>query len=240
MNDSDFKPLRISDMSEDSRPREKALSQGIGALSEAELLAVILGGGLPGLSVVDLCAGILKACGNSLSALSKMQIKEMTRKFRGVGTAKAVAISAVFELSRRLEVDLDRQRSSNPVQVTSSTVVDRFMRTRTNIADIDYEEFWVLFLNRRNVIKSMQLISRGGVASTVVDPKLIYREAIDNLASGLVLVHNHPSGNLTPSVEDDRLTRKLKDAGALFDIRVLDHLILTSAGYYSYNDQGRL
>ncbi|MBD5186214.1 MAG: DNA repair protein RadC [Bacteroides sp.] len=235
---SPFSSIRVQDLQEDDRPREKALRHGIKALSNAELLAIVLGGGLPGMSVLDMSRDILLKTDNSLINLSRAEIGEMKRKFKGVGTAKAILVSAVFELGRRWRDEMADAESRRPTQVRSSEDAYRFIRGRVEL--LPHEEFWVLMLSRSNIITEARCISQGGTAATVVDAKLLFRHAIDSLASSIILVHNHPSGNLKPSMEDDNLTRRLGEAGKLLDIRVIDHLIVTRDGYYSYADQSRL
>ena len=233
-----FASIRVQDLQEDDRPREKAMRHGVKALSDAELLAIVLGGGLPGMSVLDMSRDILHRCDNSLVSLSRARIDEMKRKFKGVGDAKAVLVAAVFELGRRWRDEMADVDSRKRLRVTSSDDAYRFIRGRVEL--LPYEEFWVLMLSRANVITGACCVSQGGTAATVVDAKLLFRHAIDALASGIILVHNHPSGNLAPSHEDDVLTQRLAEAGKLLDIRILDHLIVTSDGYYSYNDERRL
>ena len=229
-----FSATRIQDLNDDDKPREKALSQGIRALSDAELIALIFGGGLPGMSVVDMARHILRDCDNRVDFLARMSIEEMIAKYKGVGKAKAVCLAAAFELGRRNR----GQKENRDVTIRSSKDVYDVMQPK--LEALEYEEFWVMMLSRSNRVKFVRCISQGGVASTMVDIKLLLKRAIDCLAEGIVLVHNHPSGTLTPSAEDDRLTRNIKDAAKLIGIRVLDHVIIARDRYYSYNDEGRL
>lgn len=233
-----FTSIRVHDLQEDDRPREKAMRHGVKALSDAELLAIVLGGGLPGMSVLDMSRDMLQKSDNSLVTLSRFQIGEMKRKFRGVGDAKAVLVAAVFELGRRWRDEMADAAGRRRTRVTSSADAYRFIRGRVEL--LPYEEFWVLMLSRSNTITEARCVSQGGTAATVVDAKLLFRHAVDALAAGVILVHNHPSGNLTPSAQDDALTKRLSEAGRLLDIKVTDHLIVTADGYYSYNDEGRL
>ncbi|MDE6524146.1 MAG: DNA repair protein RadC [Paramuribaculum sp.] len=225
---------RIADLSDDDRPREKALAHGIRSLSNAELLAIIFGGGLPGKSVVEMSREILSACDNKLVSLARMPIQAVARSFRGIGPAKAIALAAAFELGSRCR---DEERSRD-VTVRSSD--DAFNYIRGRLENLDHEEFWVLVLSRANRILSAELVSRGGTTATVVDVKIVVKTAVDRLAAGVILVHNHPSGNRMPSVQDDALTSRIKDAAALFDIRVLDHLIVAGNEYCSYADNGKI
>lgn len=225
---------RVADLDVSDKPREKALRQGIAALSNAELLAIVFGSGLPGRSVVDLSRDILRDNDNRLSRLARMSIHEVVKKYKGIGDAKAISLAAAFELGARCAVDM---KQLDP-QITGSNSI--YERLRGQMALLNYEEFRVVHLSRANRIIFEETVSRGGTASTLVDVKLVMKSAIDKLSSALIFVHNHPSGNLNPSVADDKLTKQLKSAAELLDIRVLDHIIITSQGYYSYADNGRL
>lgn len=224
---------KILDRCADERPREKALANGIRSLSDSELLALLLGSGQPGKSAVDMAREILDSCGGSLVILSQLSIQEMTKRFKGVGPAKAVVISAALQLSSRLKNQNDSFR-----QVKSSR--DAYDYVRSYLESLPTEEFWILILSRSNRIRRAECISRGGTAATYVEPKLVVKKALDHLAAGIILVHNHPSDNCRPSAEDERLTRRIKEAAQLLDIRVLDHLIITSTDYYSFADNGKL
>lgn len=230
-----FTARRIHDLGDDEKPREKALSQGIRALSDAELVGLIFGGGLPGMSVVDLARSILRDCDNRVDNLARLTMDELMAKYKGVGPAKAVCLAAAFELGRRNREQLSENRD---VVIRSSEDVAKMMMPV--MEGLDYEEFWVLMLARNNRVKYRRCISQGGTAGTVVDVKLLLKRAVDCLASGIILVHNHPSGNASPSGEDDRLTRKIKEGAAYLDIRVLDHVIIAHRKYYSYMDEGKL
>ena len=225
---------RIADLDEGDKPREKALTQGIRSLSNAELLAIIFGSGLPGKSVISMSQEVLASCNNRLSRLSRMSIHEMKKSFKGVGTAKAISLAAAFELGLRTR---DEDAALDP-QIKCSTDIYNMMRAK--LERLEYEEFWVLYLSRSNRVIYEECMSKGGVSGTVTDVRLILKRAIELLASGIILVHNHPSGNLRPSPDDDRITTKAKEAAKLLDINVLDHLIITPTDYFSYNDNGRL
>ena len=225
---------RIADLDEGDKPREKALTQGIRSLSNAELLAIIFGSGLPGKSVISMSQEVLASCDNRLSRLSRMSIHEMKKSFKGVGTAKAISLAAAFELGLRTR---DEDAALDP-QIKCSTDIYNIMRAK--LERLEYEEFWVLYLSRSNRVIYEECMSKGGVSGTVTDIRLILKRAIELLASGIILVHNHPSGNLRPSPDDDRITTKAKEAAKLLDINVLDHLIITHTSYFSYNDNGRL
>lgn len=225
---------RIADLDESDKPREKALTQGIRSLSNAELLAIIFGSGLPGKSVISMSQEVLASCDNRLSRLSRMSIHEMKKSFKGVGTAKAISLAAAFELGLRTR---DEDAALDP-QVKCSTDIYNIMRVK--LERLEYEEFWVLYLSRSNRVIYEECMSKGGVSGTVTDVRLILKRAFELLASGIILVHNHPSGNTHPSPDDNRITAKIKEAASLLDINVLDHLIITPTDYFSYNDNGML
>ena len=225
--------LGILSWAEEDRPREKLILKGKASLSEAELLGILIGSGTRSLSAVDVCKLILQETGNDLNQLAKLTVKDL-QKFKGIGEAKAISIVAALELGRR-------RKESPPVKrpkITSSQ--DAYDAIKPELWDQPHEEFWLLMLNRANQVIRKERSSAGGVAGTVTDPKIIFKAALQHLASSLILVHNHPSGNLKPSEADIRLTKKLKEAGALLDIPVLDHLIFTDHGYYSFADEGIL
>ena len=216
-------------------PREKALAHGIRALSDAELMAIIFGGGLPGMSVVDMARGILRDCDNRLDMLARLSMNELMSKYKGVGPAKAVSLAAAFELGRR---NREQALGREDPQIRSSR--DAVALMSPLLEGLEYEEFWVLMLSRSNRVTYKRCISQGGTASTVVDVKLLLKRAIDCLAEGIILVHNHPSGNASPSGEDDRLTARIKDGAKILGINVLDHIIIARSKSYSYADEGRL
>ena len=230
--------IKIHDLSADDRPREKAQRNGIDSLSDAELLAIVLGGGLPGMSVMDMSREMLLSCDNSLLSLSKSGIAELKRRFKGVGDAKATLIAAVFELGRRWRDEVDKAENGKPKRISDSVSAYRLMRSR--LEHLPHEEFWVILLTRANTIIDTKCVSRGGIASTIVDPKLIFRHAVDALAAGILLVHNHPSGSFQPSENDHALTRAIVYGAKMLDIRVLDHVIISAEGFYSFNDNGRM
>lgn len=223
-------PIRL--LADDEKPREKALRHGIGALSDAEVLAILLGSGIPGKSVLDLSREILADCGGRLRLLSKMDVGEFSKKYKGIGKAKALLLVAAINFGARVQQSLG---SLDP-QILSSRSVDELMRQQ--LQHLSQEEFWVLNLNRSNRLIKAACISRGGLSATVVDIKLIAKSALDNLASGIILVHNHPSGNLQPSQQDNQLTRKIVEMCRIIDVNVLDHVIIAPGGLYSYRDSG--
>ena len=221
----------ITQWAEDDRPREKLLLKGKAALSDAELLAILLGSGTVSLSAVDLAKQILSAANNNLHELAKLSLKDLM-KFKGIGEAKAITIMSALELGRRRKESEPKKRD----KITLSTDVYELMRPY--LLDAHREEFWIVMLNRANEVLRTEKISEGGVSGTIADPKLIFKTALDHLASAIILVHNHPSGNLKPSQADLDLTKKLKQAGGFLEIAVLDHVIFTDHGYYSFVDEG--
>lgn len=226
----DITYLPISDWSEEDRPREKLMLKGKEALSNAELLAILIGSGSRNESAVDLGRRILASVG-SLNSLAKLSTAQLM-KFKGIGEAKAVTIVAALELCRR------RREEVVPMlkKVTSSKIVFEIMQPI--IGELSHEEFWVLFLNNSNKIISKVQLSKGGMTGTVVDTRMVFRYAFETKATGLILCHNHPSGSLIPSEADKQITEKLKLAGESLDVKVLDHLIITETKYYSFVDEG--
>lgn len=223
----------IKSWAEDDRPREKLLGKTAAALSDVELLAILIGSGTRDLSAVDLAREILAKAHNSITELSRFSIKEML-KFKGIGEAKAINIAAALELGRRrrLRESLDKRK------ITSSR--DAFELMHPLLSDNNYEEFWIITLNRGNFIKRTHKISEGSTAGTVADPKKIFKLALEDHASALILCHNHPSGNIQPSKKDNEITQKCKNAGLFLDLSVLDHIIIGADRYYSYADEGAL
>ncbi|GAL82855.1 hypothetical protein MYP_81 [Sporocytophaga myxococcoides] len=229
----DVKYLKILSWAEEDRPREKLILKGKESLSDAELMAILLGSGTVSLSAVDVAKLILKECNNNLNDLAKLSVKDL-QKFKGIGEAKAITIISALELGRRRKEALQNKRE----KITCAS--DAFDIMKPNLLDLQHEEFWIILLNRSNAVIKKVFISSGGIAGTVADPKLIYKHALEHLASAIILVHNHPSGNLKPSEADISLTRKLKQAGSFLEIPVLDHLIFTDHGYYSFADEDKL
>ncbi|MBX9852352.1 MAG: DNA repair protein RadC [Cytophagaceae bacterium] len=225
--------LKISEWAEEDRPREKLLLKGRSALSDAELIGILIGSGTVSLSAVDVAKLILKETGNDLNELARLSVTDL-KKFRGIGEAKAITIVSALELGRR-------RKETEPAKRTKITCSeDVFHLMKPELLDLEHEQFWVVLLNRANFVLKKVFISSGGVSGTVADPKMIFKMALDNLSSGIILVHNHPSGNLKPSEADKQLTRKVKEAGALLEIPVLDHIIFTNDNYYSFADEGKL
>jgi DNA repair protein RadC len=223
----------IKHWAKDDRPREKLLLSGAENLSNSELLAILINKGTRDKTAVDLAKEILKLGKNNLAELSRLSVKDLM-KIKGIGAAKAISIAAALELGRR------RQSASvleKPV-ISSSSDIARYLQSK--LRDYRREVFAVLFLNRANKINHFEIMSEGGITATVADPRVILRRALEQDAVNIILCHNHPSGSLKPSRADDQLTIKIKKAAAYLDINVLDHIIVSDEGYYSFADEGRL
>lgn len=221
----------IRSWAEDDRPREKLLLKGKAALSDAELIAILIGSGSTSETAVDLSKRILQSLNNQLSELGKLSVKDLT-KFKGIGEAKAISIIAAMELGRRRKDSEPEKRQ----KISSSR--SAFEIFYPYLGDLNHEEFWVLYLNRANEVIGKENVSKGGISGTIVDPKVVFKAAVQFPASAIVLGHNHPSGQLKPSEADRQLTKKLKEAGNALDIPVLDHLIIGDGNYYSFADEG--
>jgi DNA repair protein RadC len=227
------KKSSIKNWAEDDRPREKLLLKGKNALSDAELIAILIGSGSRNESAVELCKRILDSVNGNLVELSKLGVSDLS-KFKGIGEAKALSIVAALELGRR------RRESEVLRKPSISSSRDSFEILQSAIGDSDYEQFWVLMLNRGNRLMKKINISDGEIAGTVVDPRRVLKAAIECGASNIVLGHNHPSGNLQPSHNDISITKKLVEAARLIDVVVIDHIITGENGYYSFADEGIL
>ena len=225
--------ISIKALAEDDRPREKLVSLGRHALSDAELLAIMLGSGTRSESAVEVARNILKDHHNNINVLAKLSVGQL-QKYKGVGLAKAVNIAAAFELGRRRNSVEGVERP----KITSSAVAYQILQER--LSDLPHEEFYVLLLNRANLVLRTIPFSKGGISGTVVDVRLICKAALEQNASGVVIGHNHPSGQVLPSEQDRSITRKLKDALKLFEIALLDHIIVGDRKYYSFSDEGQL
>lgn len=225
--------LGIKQWAVEDRPREKLLLKGENALSEAELLAILISTGTKNETAVDLAKKILHSVNNNLNDLGKLSIKDF-KKFNGIGEAKAVTIVSALELGRR------RNEIEGATKEKINTSGDAFEIFHPILADLKHEEFWILLLNRANKVIKKQRISTGGISATIADIKMIFKSAVDNLASSIILCHNHPSGNLQPSGADIELTKKCKDAGILMDIALLDHLIVVDKSYFSFADESMI
>jgi DNA repair protein RadC len=218
---------------EDDKPREKLLKKGRSALSDAELIAILISSGSSKETAVELAKRILRSCKDNLIELSKLSVTDLC-KFKGIGPAKAISIIAALELGRR-------RRDSEVIelhQITKSK--DIFDLFHSSVADESYEQFWILLLNRANKIIEKYCISEGGLTGTVADPRKIFKRALEKNAVALAICHNHPSGNIQPSDADIKLTRKIKNGAEVMDIQLLDHIIIGNEKYYSFADEGTL
>lgn len=223
----------IKNWSQDDQPREKLRDKGKTVLSDAELVAILIGSGNREESAVALCKRILASANNNLNELGKLSIKQLM-EFKGIGEAKAITIAAALELGRR-------RRSEDALKqekITSS--ISAFEILQPIIGELPHEEFWILYLNNSNKVITKQQLSKGGITGTLVDVRLVLKTALEVGATGLILAHNHPSGTLKPSEADKTLTQKLKNAGDNLDIKVLDHLIVTEKAYFSFADENLL
>lgn len=218
---------------EDDKPREKLMLKGKSVLSDAELIAILIGSGSRNESAVQLSKRILASVDNNLNALGKLSVKQLTH-FKGIGEAKAISIVAATELGRRRKSEESPELS----KITSSKAVFEIMQPI--VGELPHEEFWVLYLNNSNKVMYKTQISKGGITGTVVDTRIIYKTALEHGATSIILVHNHPSGTLVASEADKQITRKLKEAGKHLDIPVLDHVIVTEKSYFSFADEGIL
>ena len=221
----------INQWAEDDRPREKFLLKGKSALSDSELLAILIGSGSRNESAVQLCQRILASSENNLNTLGKMSVSQLMQ-FKGIGEAKAISISAALELGRR-------RREEDAIElkkITSSKAVFDIMQPV--IGELPHEEFWVLYLNNSNKVIYKAQLSKGGITGTVVDIRIIFKMAFEQNATGLILSHNHPSGKLMASDADLNITKRIKEAGQTLEIQVLDHIIITENGYLSFQDEG--
>ncbi len=225
--------IPITAWDDSDKPREKMMLKGKNALSDAELIAILMRSGNKKENAVDLAKRILNENQNNLLELSRKSITDLTR-YTGIGEAKAMAIIAALELGQR-------RRQSEVVErkkITSSH--DAFEYMSLYLSDLNHEEFWILLLNRANQVIAQQMIGQGGISSTAVDLKKIFKQVFNYQASGVILTHNHPSGNINPSDQDNLLTRKISEAAKLMEINILDHLIISANSYYSYADEGNL
>jgi DNA repair protein RadC len=224
----------IKNWAEDDRPREKLLLKGYAALSNAELLAILLNSGTKEKSAVDVAKELLAAVNNDLQRLGKLSVKEMLKlKVKGIGEARAITIAAALELGIRRE-SADRKK---PMILNARDIAD-YLRAQFQYKL--HELFVVLYLNSANKLNHTEIISEGGVTGTVVDPKIIFKRAVEHDATRLILCHNHPSGNVNPSRADRELTQKIKEGARLFDMMVVDHIIVSEDGYFSFADEGIL
>ena len=217
----------------DDRPREKLLAKGAAALSNSELLAILINNGSKNKSAVELAKEILKLGHDNLNELGKLSLSDF-KQVKGIGEAKAIIITAALELGRRRQASAALEKTV----VRSSRDIAAYLQA--TLKDYSYEVFAVVFLNRANKINHFEIISKGGITGTVADPRIILKKALEEDATSIVLCHNHPSGNLKPSRADEELTKKIKEAAAYFDIKIIDHIIVSEDGFYSFADEGIL
>lgn len=227
------KNFPIKHWADDDKPREKLILKGSNVLSDAELLAILIGSGSREESAVDLCKRILATQNNNLNQLAKLSLNDL-QKFKGIGEAKAISIIAALELGkrRRLEEALQVKKISDSASV--------FEILQPLLGDLPHEEFWVLYFNQSNTLIDKSLMAKGGITSTLVDVRLVLKKALEVSAVGIILAHNHPSGKISPSDSDVTLTKKIKEAARMMDIRVLDHIIVTEKLYFSFADKEML
>ena len=223
--------LGIKAWAEADRPREKLLLQGRRHLTDAELIAILIGSGSRNETAVDLSKRILGSCQHDLNQLSKLGVNDLS-KFKGIGEAKAIAIVAALELGRRRKQADVRQ----PDKITSSK--DAYHLIAQDLGDLPHEEFWLLLLNRANFVIGKHFVSKGGQTGTVVDPKMVFKTALEHGANALILAHNHPSGSLKPSTADINITKRLVEVGKILEITVHDHLIIGDNDFLSLADEG--
>jgi DNA repair protein RadC len=222
----------IKNWAQDDRPREKMMLKGIESLSNAELIAILINNGIKEKSAVDVSMELLSAANNDLQQLGKLSVKEILKlKVKGVGEAKAITIAAALELGVRRDASFKKKEV-----VMHSKDIAEFLKAKLQYKK--HEVFAVIFLNRSNKINHFEIVSEGGITGTVADPRIILKKALSHDAVSLVLCHNHPSGSVKPSRQDEDLTHKIKEAAKLFDIQVLDHIIVSEEGYFSFADEG--
>jgi len=231
---TDIVKFSVKDWAPEDRPREKLLLTGVNTLTNSELLAIILRSGTINETVVELSQRILKFYENDLDRLGKVSAHQLMSEFKGVGEAKAVAIIAALELGKRRK----EENVKSPTRIVCS--LDIYNYFYPMLCDLPHEEFWALFLNRSCRVLGRYKVSQGGISQTVVEGKIIYKEAISYLASSVILCHNHPSGNHLPSPQDNVITMQIKKGVELIDMHLLDHVILIGGNYFSYADQGKI
>ena len=225
--------ISVKNWAVEDRPREKLMLKGASALSDSELLAILIGSGTREQSAVELCKYILSTANNDLNKLARYSVSDLTKN-KGIGPAKAISIVAALELGRR------RKNSGAEEVKKISSSRDAYQALYPYLSDLNHEEIWVLLLNRSNKIESTIRVSEGGISSTVLDVRLVLREALNQYASGIILAHNHPTNNCIPSDQDMKITAKLKEAAKIMDISLLDHIILCGDSYYSFADENVL
>ncbi|WP_326983959.1 DNA repair protein RadC [Chryseobacterium sp. MYb264] len=225
--------MSIKLLAEDDRPREKFLLKGKNSLSDSELLAIIMGSGNREETAVELARKILTSVDNNWHQLSLLSIKDLM-KFKGVGEVKAISIATALEIGRRRAGQEVREKPS----ISSSK--SAYLVLKNHLSDLRTEEFWAVFLNQSNKILHVAQLTQGGISQSIVDIRILFKTALDNFSTGIIIAHNHPSGNLKPSREDTDITQRIKEAGILLNIQLLDHLIITQNSYFSFSDEGLL
>ena len=225
--------MSIKYLAEDDRPREKFLLKGKNAVSDAELLAIIMGSGNRDETAVELARRILGSVGNNFHNLSKLSIQDLM-KFKGVGEAKAISIATALEIGRRRA----SQEVPDRKEIKSSS--DAFEILKPHLSDLNTEEFWCIFLNQKNGVIQTKPLTSGGINMSIVDVRVLFKNALDLFATGIIVAHNHPSGNLKPSAEDLKITKQIRESGDILNIKLMDHLIITQSSYYSFADEGIL
>jgi DNA repair protein RadC len=233
MEVGETRQVHIKQWAPEDRPREKLLDKGTTALSDAELVAILLGTGTVNQSALDIARKLLLSGNNSLDEVARMSVADL-RRVKGIGAVKAVIIAAAMELGRR------RKETNAADKPRISGSADAFNMLRGDMMDLPVEEFWILLLNRANRVIRKKKVSEGGLSGTVADPRIIFKLAVEELACGIIVAHNHPSGNLTASQTDIELTRRLKEAGKVMEVQLLDHLIIAGNKYFSFADEGLL
>lgn len=222
--------MALKDLNEDDRPREKFLLKGKNSLSDAELLAIVLGSGNRDQTAVELSRDILKSVGNNWHNLSLLSVADLIR-FRGMGEAKAIAVITALEIGRR------RASQAIPERPVVSGSKDAFNILHPHMADLNVEQFWALFLNQKNKVLHVSVMTEGGISSSVVDIRILFKAAMERHSTSIIVAHNHPSGNLKPSQEDLKITKQIAAAGDILNIKLLDHLIITQNSYLSFADE---
>lgn len=225
--------MKITEWAESDRPREKLLEKGSSSLSDAELIAILIGSGTVSMSAVDLSREILASVNNDLHKLSLLTLKDL-QKFKGIGEAKAITIVSALELGRRRK----EQEAIQKPRLTCSK--DAYELLKPDLLYLPHEEFWIIYMNQSSFVLKKQKIGQGGITGTIADPRIAFKAAIEHSASAILLAHNHPSGNTNPSKADMELTSKFKECGKILDIHVSDHIIFTDNGYYSFADDDKM
>jgi DNA repair protein RadC len=225
--------MSIKFLAEDDRPREKFLSKGKNSLSDSELLAIIMGSGNKDETAVELARKILASVNNNWNQLSLLSLRDLM-KFKGIGSVKAISIVTALEIGRR------RTDQQLPEKRVISSSNDAYLTLKNHLSDLRTEEFWAIFLNQSNRIVHFTQLTQGGINQSVVDVRVLFRTALDHFSTGIIIAHNHPSGNLKPSIDDLDITQKIKEAGNMLSIQLLDHLIITQNSYFSFSDEGLL